>query len=109
MLIIIVKSVVGGFNLCSEKSFYAHLNLGKPLSDVDALGHDKPEQIVNSIVKSPSEIAFVRNRMLYARAAFNARGLVQFGLRHIRKSLGILAFMKANNSRCVESVDLCPP
>jgi telomerase reverse transcriptase len=35
--------------------------------------------------RSPSEIAFVRSRMLYARAALNARGLVHFGLRHIRK------------------------
>lgn len=33
---------------------------------------------------SPSEITFARNRMLYARAALNARGLVSFGLRHIR-------------------------
>lgn len=31
-----------------------------------------------------SEIAFVRSRMLYARASLNARGLVHFGLRHIR-------------------------
>ncbi|KAL2018698.1 hypothetical protein VTK56DRAFT_472 [Thermocarpiscus australiensis] len=31
----------------------------------------------------PSEITFVRSRMLYARAALNARGLVHFGLRHI--------------------------
>jgi len=35
--------------------------------------------------RSPSEITFVRSRMLYARAALNARGLVRFGLRHIRK------------------------
>ncbi len=34
----------------------------------------------------PSEIPFVRSRMLYARAALNARGLVHFGLRHIRTS-----------------------
>lgn len=32
----------------------------------------------------PSEISFIRSRMLYARAALNARGLVHFGLRHIR-------------------------
>lgn len=31
----------------------------------------------------PSQIAFVRNRMFYARAALNGRGDVQFGLRHI--------------------------
>ncbi|KAB5579961.1 hypothetical protein GE09DRAFT_420893 [Coniochaeta sp. 2T2.1] len=35
--------------------------------------------------RTPSEITFVRSRMLYARAALNARGLVHFGLRHIRK------------------------
>ena len=34
---------------------------------------------------TPSEITFARNRMLYARAALNARGLVHFGLRHIRR------------------------
>jgi telomerase reverse transcriptase len=33
---------------------------------------------------SPCEISFVKSRMLYARAALNARGSVQFGLRHIR-------------------------
>lgn len=37
----------------------------------------------------PSEITFVRNRMLYARAALNARGLVHFGLRHIRMLLAL--------------------
>lgn len=35
--------------------------------------------------RRPAEIVFVRNRMLYARAALNTRGLVHFGLRHIRK------------------------
>ncbi|KAF4614304.1 hypothetical protein G7Y89_g15433 [Cudoniella acicularis] len=35
--------------------------------------------------KAPSNIAFVRNRMLYARAALNAQGGVRFGLRHIRE------------------------
>lgn len=34
-------------------------------------------------VRKPTEILFVRSRMLYARAALNARGLVHFGLRHI--------------------------
>ena len=34
----------------------------------------------------PSDISFVRSRMLYARAALNARGLVHSGLRHIRMS-----------------------
>ena len=30
-------------------------------------------------------IRFVRSRMLYARAALNAKGGVRFGMRHIRK------------------------
>lgn len=40
-----------------------------------------------SFERRPTEIIFVRSRMLYARAALNARGSVQFGLRHIRKCL----------------------
>ncbi|EQL28452.1 hypothetical protein, variant [Blastomyces dermatitidis ATCC 26199] len=32
---------------------------------------------------TPATITFVRSRMLYARAAFNAKGRVRFGLRHI--------------------------
>lgn len=40
-----------------------------------------------SACRNPSAISFVRSRMLYARAALNARGLVHFGLRHIRESL----------------------
>ncbi|KAL0781131.1 hypothetical protein CaCOL14_002466 [Colletotrichum acutatum] len=31
----------------------------------------------------PSEISFIRNRMLYARAALTAKGTVQYGMRHI--------------------------
>ncbi|KAJ9129600.1 Telomerase reverse transcriptase [Pleurostoma richardsiae] len=38
---------------------------------------------IKPMERSPSEIVFVRSRMLYARAALNARGLVHFGLRHI--------------------------
>ncbi|KAL2290998.1 hypothetical protein FJTKL_14896 [Diaporthe vaccinii] len=33
--------------------------------------------------RKPTDIHFVRSRMLYARATLNARGLVHFGLRHI--------------------------
>ncbi|KAJ2892715.1 hypothetical protein MKZ38_009438 [Zalerion maritima] len=31
----------------------------------------------------PSEISFIRSRMMYARPALNSKGLVSFGLRHI--------------------------
>ncbi|KAL8360048.1 hypothetical protein RB598_008400 [Gaeumannomyces tritici] len=37
----------------------------------------------SSTAKSPATIVFVRSRMLYSRAALNARGAVHFGLRHI--------------------------
>ncbi|KAL5391507.1 hypothetical protein DPSP01_001371 [Paraphaeosphaeria sporulosa] len=33
--------------------------------------------------RTPNAITFVRNRMLYARAALNAKGGVRFGMRHI--------------------------
>ena len=35
-------------------------------------------------LRSPGSIVIVRNRMLYARAAWNAKGQVRFGMRHIR-------------------------
>jgi hypothetical protein len=34
--------------------------------------------------RNPSTIRFVRSRMLYARAALNAKGGVRLGMRHIR-------------------------
>ncbi|OJD24892.1 hypothetical protein ACJ73_03741 [Blastomyces percursus] len=37
----------------------------------------------NNAPHTPATITFVRSRMLYARAAFNAKGRVRFGLRHI--------------------------
>lgn len=37
--------------------------------------------------RKPTDIIFVRSRMLYARAALNARGSIHFGLRHIREFL----------------------
>ncbi|KAI1459102.1 hypothetical protein F4805DRAFT_101660 [Annulohypoxylon moriforme] len=57
---------------------------GKPLSEVEAHSHEKTGgKLIGNTAKTPSEIVFVRNRMLYARAALNARGVVHFGLRHI--------------------------
>lgn len=37
--------------------------------------------------RSPGAITFVRSRMLYAKAALNAKGGVRFGMRHIREYL----------------------
>lgn len=33
---------------------------------------------------SPRQVAFVRSRMFYAKAALNAKGGIRFGMRHIR-------------------------
>lgn len=69
-----------------------HQLSGIPVSDLDYQPVKAPLAVpahpVTSnkvIVRSPTEISLVRSRMLYARAALNARGLVHFGLRHIRK------------------------
>ncbi|KAI5927818.1 hypothetical protein F4810DRAFT_284831 [Camillea tinctor] len=69
----IFVSVNGGINNFCQIS-------GKPLSEIDA---QSPHSREADAAKNPSELVFVRNRMLYARAALNARGMVQFGLRHI--------------------------
>jgi hypothetical protein len=53
------------------------------VSNMELLRPDTTD--LGRLEKRPSEIIFVRNRMLYARAALNARGLVQFGFRHIRE------------------------
>lgn len=39
---------------------------------------------LNKCHRTPSAITFVRSRMLYAKAALNAKGGVRFGMRHIR-------------------------
>lgn len=64
---------------------------GIPLSELEPITQVQRSKILEletsskgGTVLRPSEIAFVRSRMLYAKAALNARGLVQFGLRHIR-------------------------
>jgi hypothetical protein len=44
----------------------------------------KPNSLLSE-ARTPNTITFVRNRMLYARAALNAKGGVRFGMRHIRK------------------------
>ncbi|OHW95613.1 telomerase reverse transcriptase [Colletotrichum incanum] len=47
-------------------------------------GDPKPADAVNE--RRSSEITFVRNRMLYARAALTAKGTVHYGLRHIHQA-----------------------
>ncbi|KAI1868579.1 uncharacterized protein JN550_006154 [Neoarthrinium moseri] len=57
---------------------------GYPLTNAEVLlSNEQRNKEPAHFERSPSDIIFVRNRMLYARAALNARGLVHFGLRHI--------------------------
>ncbi|KAJ4344797.1 Telomerase reverse transcriptase [Didymosphaeria variabile] len=50
----------------------------------DNFANKKPQSLVSENRK-PNAIMFVRNRMLYARAALNAKGGIRFGMRHIRE------------------------
>ena len=59
-------------------------NVRTPL--VQGCGLRARESITNksNVIYPPAGITFVRNRMLYARAALNAQHEIRFGLRHIR-------------------------
>lgn len=56
--------------------------------------------------KKPGAITFVRTRMLYAKAALNAKGGVRFGMRHIRAfQLFFECFIETNFiCRCSQSI-----
>lgn len=56
--------------------------------------------------RTPGTITFVRARMLYAKAALNAKGGVRFGMRHIRQSSTTLESDIDTNAslRCTESI-----
>ncbi|KAJ4394591.1 Telomerase reverse transcriptase [Gnomoniopsis smithogilvyi] len=59
---------------------------GKPIFECEPISTHNEVHTVNepaTFERKPSDIVFVRSRMLYARAALNARGFVHFGLRHI--------------------------
>ncbi|KAH6671184.1 hypothetical protein B0J14DRAFT_89832 [Halenospora varia] len=66
-----------------------HQLSGTPLGDLQTLSDTQSEalvegkDVVDPEKHRPSSITFIRNRMLYARAALNAQGGVHFGLRHI--------------------------
>jgi len=64
---------------------------GTPIAELQPLARDQPNNMradTSGMPQAlrPTDISFVRSRMMYARAALNARGLVHFGLRHIRMS-----------------------
>lgn len=59
-------------------------------------GKHKSDQDVKSVgardLKMPGEIFFLRSRMFYSKPAYNARGEVLFGLRHIRTLISLAFF-----------------
>jgi telomerase reverse transcriptase len=90
-----VESGRGTYHQLSGESkmfkFIAYTNeTGHPLGDLQTLP-TKPSIEINTkhvlkvTVRSPSNITFVRNRMMHARAAMNKQGGIRFGLRHIRE------------------------
>lgn len=50
-----------------------------------AISADKRPSGPTTEERTPCKIAFVRSRMLYAKAALNAKGGIRFGMRHIRQ------------------------
>lgn len=56
--------------------------------------------------RTPCQIAFVRNRMFYAKPALNAKGGIRFGMRHIRRWLRKRTALFTTNvfGRCFEPV-----
>lgn len=50
--------------------------------------------------RTPGAITFVRSRMLYAKAALNAKGGVRFGMRHIRAFSIMICRIAAPDMAC---------
>jgi telomerase reverse transcriptase len=86
----------------NNRDIFADCTAGEPLGELKPLTQLNPSKpvvakaeknlmscaqisTISASVRTPGNIVFVRNRMLYARAALNAQGGVSFGLRHIRK------------------------
>jgi hypothetical protein len=97
----IISSVVR--QASNNRDIFADCTAGEPLGELKPLTQLNPSKpvektkaerklmscaqisTVSASVRTPGNIVFVRNRMLYARAALNAQGGVSFGLRHIRR------------------------
>ena len=61
---------------------------GTPVSDLNGVsGTDKQisprSPDLRAAPRKPSDISFVRSRILYAKPSLNKRGIVQFGLKHV--------------------------
>ena len=90
----------------------AHVLSGTPISELDPHTSETSAAVQHTVKagvkstqteKSPSDIVFIRSRMLYARPALNARGLVHPGFKHIRKTAFSFAIKELANG-----LDRCP-
>jgi len=61
------------------------INAAPFIAPAEHTASKKPYSLISED-REPSAISFVRSRMMYARAALNAKGGVRFGMRHIRRS-----------------------
>ncbi|KAG9231545.1 hypothetical protein BJ875DRAFT_115307 [Amylocarpus encephaloides] len=89
-----------------------HQLCGLPLSELQVLSESerkppgppltvsKNRGVIKVVEHNASSIKFVRSRVMYARAAFNAQGGVRFGLRHIRESLQELQCFELTIKMC---------
>ncbi|KAF6840082.1 telomerase reverse transcriptase [Colletotrichum plurivorum] len=68
-----------------EQNTFANANPNNP-KQADDLHAENAKSPVMTTERLPSEITFMRNRMLYSRAALTARGTVHYGLRHIQEA-----------------------
>lgn len=84
------------FRTVDERSTNYYQMSGPPLFDLEATPASKAGVAqahlpgrksagVSVEERTPFEIAFVRSRMFYAKAALNAKGGIRFGMRHIRQ------------------------
>ncbi len=98
------QQLSGRFTVCGP-CIYSNVVLGQPLGELQLLPSPVFLTTPNTtsktklpiIFRSPSNINFVRSRMLYARAALNAQCCVRFGLRHIRKFIYCLKRLSTLN------------
>lgn len=83
------------FRPVDDKSANYYQLSGPPISDLEPIpvakiatpqahSPDGKPAVTSIIKRTPREIAFVRSRMFYAKAALNAKGGIRFGMRHIR-------------------------
>jgi telomerase reverse transcriptase len=76
----------GLFSSLDDRAANYYQVSGRPLPDLTSTkspSFGKPAAASVVQARKPSAIAFVRNRMLYAKASLTTKGQVKFGLKHI--------------------------